>query len=317
MNDVVAVVQFLHPGNEHQARHDRNGGKTWNINKFPHERCYLVSYGAYVNSAATDDRSKEHGEICFWGEWEPEAQRVMLIPEPVYGEPRALYRPLYRSPCSFHIPRHNTDPFVFGERFLYTNCLQHKYYTATNTWRPTQLRCLARGSIILFGSCKNKHFWLDTVFVVAGHIDHDALTFHNIIEGGTVPDAFTDATLCPLYQQPRRHSSAYLPVLRDAADLRTFRLYYGATYDEPVDGMFSFFPCLPRGQGGEDGFTRPVIHPVGVLDRVIKPTMTQNYKTTQGLGTDERCDIWREVVRQVLEQECYLGVHASLPTKIP
>ena len=46
--------------------------------------------------------------------------------------------------------RQNTDPFVFGERFHYTGCLRH-------TRRgPTQLRYLAPGSLVLFGSCRDK-----------------------------------------------------------------------------------------------------------------------------------------------------------------
>ena len=60
----------------------------------------------------------------------------------------------------------NTDPFVFGESFLYTCCQQFKNN------RPTQLRYLAPGSVILFGSHRGGRFLLDTVFVTRRSRDH-------------------------------------------------------------------------------------------------------------------------------------------------
>ena len=57
----------------------------------------------------------------------------------------------------------------FGERFHYTGCLQH------TRLGPTQLRSLAPGSLVLFGSCRGKsRFAVDTVFVVSDHVDHSA-----------------------------------------------------------------------------------------------------------------------------------------------
>ena len=52
------------------------------------------------------------------------------------------------------------DPFVFGPQFHYTGCMQHR------EGRPTQLRHLRAGSVVLFGSCTGRSsFVLDTVFV--------------------------------------------------------------------------------------------------------------------------------------------------------
>lgn len=61
---------------------------------------------------------------------------------------------------------------MFGEQFHYTGCLQH------TSKGETQLRHLDPGSLILFGSCKDRaRFVLDTVFVVAarriGHSRQD------------------------------------------------------------------------------------------------------------------------------------------------
>ena len=60
---------------------------------------------------------------------------------------------------------HNTDPFIFGDRFLYSNCKQ-----ATST----RLRSLGRGSVIAFGSHTARRWVLDTVMVVAGSVDYCA-----------------------------------------------------------------------------------------------------------------------------------------------
>jgi hypothetical protein len=46
---------------------------------------------------------------------------------------------------------------------------------------------------------------------------------------------------------------------------RTLRLYYGATPDAPVEGMFSFVPCQ-RAEGAT-GFARPVIDLGDLLPR--------------------------------------------------
>jgi predicted nucleotidyltransferase len=66
----------------------------------------------------------------------------------------------------------NTDPFVFGGKFMYTLCQQYKKEKHTSTLTPTKLHSLEKGSVILFGSRLNHDFVLDTVFVVKCWKDH-------------------------------------------------------------------------------------------------------------------------------------------------
>jgi hypothetical protein len=94
----------------------------------------------------------------------------------VLDGPHHIFSPYYQRPASYHRLQ-NTDPFVFGERFLFTICQQH---TATG---PTQLRFLERGSVILFGSSVGRRFVLDTVFVVSRWIDHDHASYQQKLEG--------------------------------------------------------------------------------------------------------------------------------------
>jgi hypothetical protein len=111
----------------------------------------------------------KEAEIVFRGEWEPESKVLVPYADPVSDGPLYLYERFFMDHGN-DAWRQNTDPFVFGEQFHYTGCLQH-------TRRgPTQLRFLAPGSRVLFGSCREKsHFAVDTVFVAGEYVDHSAL----------------------------------------------------------------------------------------------------------------------------------------------
>jgi len=111
------------------------------------------------------DGKRHEGEIVFWGEWEPESRVLARYHSPNSAEPSFLYEPFFVR----HVDglwRQNTDPFVFGERFYYTGCLQH------TSRGPTQLRFLAPGSLVVFGSYLRGRFVVDTVFVVDDFVDH-------------------------------------------------------------------------------------------------------------------------------------------------
>lgn len=279
MEDRLCFVQFLHPGGEHEP--DAGRMKAWNTGN--HRRKFLKSRGRYLAGDALQD-----GEIVFWGEWEPESLAIAEITEPLPDGPRWIYEPYYVLPALYR-GLQNTDPFVFGERFHYTGCRQH------TKKGPTQLRHLARGSVILFGSCLHKsHFVVDTVFVIANHIDHSQRDFRDCLRGH-VSATYDAVTLAPWYENP------------DARD-RSHRLYDGATFEAPVEGMFSFFPCLPY-EGHPRGFARPIIRIQGVItDRL--------YRGKKLNPQDHASDVkrlWDEVVRQVTDQGLMLGIHASLP----
>ena len=76
------------------------------------------------------------------------------------GYPRFLHEPYWTAPPD--LPNlQNTDPYVFGERFRYSNCRQ-------NTKKgPLPTQRLATGSVIPFGSGLDGEFVLDTAMVVA------------------------------------------------------------------------------------------------------------------------------------------------------
>jgi hypothetical protein len=237
MDEKLCFVQFLHPGGEHKP--DDGSFKRWNTNE--HKRKFLVRPGRYVAGA-----NLLEGEIEFWGEWEPESRVVKAIADPIPHGPRFNNEPYYVLPESF-IGLQNTDPFFLGERFHYTGCQQRTKKGAT------QLRYLKRGSLILFGSCEDKSaFVLDTVFVVDHWIDHDRASHDRFLKGA-IPKEYMQVTISAWYQEPSDRNSC-----APAGQQETWRLYFGASYEEPLRGMYSFFPCRPY-DVRSNGFARPTI----------------------------------------------------------
>ncbi len=280
-------VQFMHPGREHGP--DAESAKRWNTNE--HRRKFLRIEGEYRVTAAAASAS---GPVVFWGEWEPES-RVAPISEPGQsGSPRWLHEPYYVPPSGYRRDEEvlqNTDPFVFGGPFLYTLCRQFR--STRGRWRPTFLRDLAPGSLVLFGSLLKKQFVLDTVFVVADSVLHTGADWPRAL-AGRISEEYADVTLRPMYEWGSTEDQ--------------FRLYFGATVEQPVGGMFSFVPCLPADEGIR-GFARPAIR----LEGLITSGLMMGAKATRDLSLAELRDTWQSVVEQVSKQGLALGVRLAMP----
>jgi hypothetical protein len=282
----VSIVQFPHPGREHVPLGSHMG---WNRDS--HARKFISCRGAYLG---------EHGEpvqddLVFWGEWEAQS-RVVRRWDRAPGLPTVLHEP-YWSPPSGEAEWQNTDPWVFGDHFLYSNCKQHTDNTPAR--RPSALQSLRRGSVILFGSGKGGHFVLDTVFVVAGVLGRfvpASDTSHLPID-----EAFDVCTVERLTGDgPHIAQSEYT-------------LIAGATVDDPVHGMFSFVPCRRR-DDRPMRFARPAIH----LPGIVNPASHQS--PSGGTPQDRRpiedvVAAWHTVVDQVSEADLALGVRFETPPR--
>ncbi len=160
IEEALCVVQFIHPGGEHGPDPETPWLKRWNTGN--HKRKFMRSSGRWLG----DDRPRD-GELLFWGEWEPPSE-VETLQQWSPGYPKYLHYPFLEARTAF-VNHQNTDPFVFGDQFLYTGCQQ---------WRgkprgyPVQLRFLLPGSVILFGSASAGRFLLDTALVVRDYFDH-------------------------------------------------------------------------------------------------------------------------------------------------
>lgn len=288
-DDALCFVQFMHPGGEH--RPDWGCFKAWN--RDDHKRKFLASPGRCVRH-----RKVNRTELVFWGEWEPESEVVCRIERPLPHYPRYVYRPFYVVPGSYK-GLQNTDPFVFGG-FFYGNCLQHR------KGKPTQLCFLERGSVIIFGSCVSGQFLLDTVFVVRDWIDYDCGSYQSRLRG-RVPRGYVEVVLNPLCLSGCGRDEGCPP---DKG--APYRLYRGVTYTDRdrFDGMFSFFPCMPRDERCK-GFKHPVIKIPGT----ITDNLHMGFRLNCNVDKSQICGLWRSVVHQVLKKDLWLGIEAQMPER--
>jgi hypothetical protein len=288
MREQLCFVQFIHPGLEH--RPDRDGAIGWNTSG--HKRKFMVAQGRAVRG-----REERKVDLAFWGEWEPPSDLEQEILDPVPHGPRWAWRPWYTAPERFPLPE-NTDPLVFGG-FFYSICRQ-------NTKRgPNQLRYLARGSVLLFGSHQAGSFVLDTVFVVERGEDYSP----GGLPADRAPRLVHEVVMQPLAWAEGASGSespgGCAPPIK-----ASFRFYNGATYDSPLDGMFSFFPCLPWGPGSR-GFARPAIRLPGIINPAAKQAGPHNPQEDISAVRKR----WESVREQVIGQGLWLGVYAEPPPR--
>jgi hypothetical protein len=256
----------------------------WNTGD--HARKFMETEATHMTGAEAG--TERRGRVVFWGEWEGPSLVVRKWPK--NGEqPRFLHQPFWEHP-TIAGSRQNTDPWVFGDYFRYSNCKQ-----LTDRRKPTAMQGLTPGSLVLFGSARGGGFVLDTVFVIGQRVG----TFVPA-QGNTLgeDEAFFCSTLDSL------NTSEEEKVRR-----ATFTLFRGATPSARTEGMFSFTPCLPA-DGDIPRFVRPAIELPGVLNRA-------SWQTPAGAKRprpqDEVTQIWHRVVAQVIEQDLALATRLELP----
>ena len=150
--------------------------------------------------------------------------------------------------------------------------------------------------MIAFGSGRkiagNRKWVLDTVLVVADSLTYSAPEARRVL-ADAAPEAFLTVTCGPLVDNEQA----------------SFRLYRGATPEDPVGGMFSFFPAMPA--HGDAGFSRPLIDLPG---EYFNPRSWQAPKGVRQQRTSEELrGLWESLVGQVRRAGLLLGTHAALP----
>lgn len=203
MDDKRCFVQFPHPGGEHRPDCGEHIG--WNLRyrngrANPHRRKFLEFPGEW-----TDSDGRCHSDTLWaWGEWEAESTRIQSFSRPTDDRhsPRRLWRPYWILQPN-HDGLHNTDPFIFGNRILYSNCGQ-------NAESKRALRHLARGSVMAFGSGKKRDgepFWvLDTILVVSDSCWYDPADPTQAL-AGKVSEGFLCVTGGPLKADGELHKN--------------------------------------------------------------------------------------------------------------
>lgn len=290
-------IQFPHPGDEHGA----HSGRNWNTTNRDHKRKFMQFQGEWTD----EDNNRHPGNLRAWGEWERESKLVGKFFHKNGGRhhPNYLWKP-YWIPRNTYRCLHNTDPFIFGNCFLYSNCGQ-------STESKKGLKQIGQGSVIAFGSGKQiegqRKWVLDTVLVVRDSFLYNPLNPREALEG-KVPDEFLEVTGGPLvaWAEEVREGSASDVC---APKSEWLRLYRGATADDPINEMFSFFPAILA--DGESTFARPVI---SLNDKYFN---SSNWQAPKGAGcylcVDTIRDLWGSLVAQVWKEGLVLGTRAAMP----
>jgi hypothetical protein len=247
-------------------------------NRRDHARKFLKANGSYTSGGQL-----RTGPFVFWGEWEPQS-RVIETFRKGDGQPRWLHEPYWQLPAHRRLLQ-NTDPLVFGDRFLYSNCRQQS---------NRKLRELAPGSLIVFGSKVDGEFVFDTVFVVG---DSSRLFTQESAQEIDCDDWVRAVVFDPLSRSPKRATEP-------------FRLYWGRTYDEAPRGPFSFVPCWPYAQG-RSAFPRPALR---LSRRRVTPNLTQGAKATSA-SQAEILELWDEILDHVARAGLSLGVRLDPPQR--
>ena len=272
-------VQFPHPGREHNPP---TREMAWNTGE--HRRKFLVAPGHWLDS----DQGTGKAELVFWGEWEPPS-RVERSWSASGRMPRALHRPYWAEPRGSGF-RQNTDPWVFGDRMIYSVC---KQTGGRPKRRPTSMQRLTRGSVICFGSTISGGFCVDTVFVVAS------------------AEPWVPADLAVLnLDQAFKTCTGRSVASREGDAHRSLTLYRGATADEPVEGMFSFVPAR-RADLDDPRFLRPPVE-----SKFINPASQQSPRGSKcALPMETLRGTWDGLREQILDAGLLLATWLKTPNR--
>ena len=121
----LRVIQFPHPGFQHTStrylgpKKQRTGVMEWKEEGTVHNRKYLVASGSVVDPTTLEYRVGV--QLGFWGEWEAPSRWTHAEGRVESYHPSVFHEPLLPA-ARLAGPHQNTDPLVFGDRFLYTNC---------------------------------------------------------------------------------------------------------------------------------------------------------------------------------------------------
>lgn len=284
------VVQFMHPGGEHilSLWEKKHSWKLWNTGG--HKRKFMKAIGSVIDN---EKIVKKDVPLYFWSEWEPDSvvnltgvSSPKYLHEPVLvlnrrGLPSVTIHGEECQPTNCTDDCLNTDPFVFGDNFLYSLCQQRN---KNNT--PTSLQKLQIGNLILFGSCKKRSngyvFMLDTVFVVADKRDYTAKTYKKNLNG-FIP----------------RHYDYIMGFKYRNNQTANYLCYQGANINNPIDGMYSFVPCKTS-DGADVYFDRIELKDsdfanLNLPHPVISNGLTQGFRKKRYTQNEVK-QIWNRIV---------------------
>lgn len=288
------IVQFLHTAVEATPNNINDTIIPWNNHK-DHRRKFIFSNGKYVT-----ENEELSSNLTFWGEWEAQS-KIDRLKNSKPHFPKFLNCP-YLDP---RVPNrtHNTDPYVFGQNFRYIVCKQG--YSEI-------LRKLDPFSLILFGSCIDKKFCLDTVFVVSVKIQK--YSNNNIEEIFNQKNQYYHASVNPLYDDTKYNEDIDKEDTCRIESNKEYSFYKGVNFQEKdkYKGIYSFVPCKIYNSDKESNFIfkQPIID----LD-IISDNQTQGINACNGrdFTQDEIIDYWHKIESQIKNANLLKGTFFETP----
>jgi hypothetical protein len=199
----------------------------------------------------------------------------------------------------------NTDPYVLGRCFMYSNChqVQHEF-----------MRNLSPGTVIVMGS-KNGVYRADTVLVIdkplATYSKNDYSELQELLKKGEISQTYWETTFVPLLGLNNPKAKRTCGNTNDE-HVPQFTLYKTVSYEEreSFNGMFSFFPCKPFEEG--NGFERVAVK----NEEYMNPNFGMGVKGNQVIKDEKEVyNLWNDIKNQVLndKQGLCLGVWVEEP----
>ena len=290
-------IQFPHPGPEHLPKPKDAKCIEWNQNTNEHKRKFMQVSGSWI----TKDNQEHSGDLWMWGEWEPQSKlldRNGKLEDDREDTPKYLWQPKLKQPLDNDYTKlHNTDPYVFGNEFVYSNCRRKES-------ESDPLKHLEKGTVIAYGSGKQiaeqRAFVIDTVFVVGDSFDCDSSDLGNPDNGDKrLSRAFIEAVGKPLASGSS-----------DGCGSDKVRIYFGATPSNTVNGVFSFFPATPA--SSKRWFPRLAIQSFD--EDYIRPSNWRGLKGASRVVCENKIkDLWSELRDRTIEAGLVLGTNAKEP----
>lgn len=292
------LIQFPHPGPEHQNIYRHKEGNYIRWNKGDHKRKFVKNFGKYIDE---DNKIKE-ADLTFWCEWEPQSKIIkeFSIIDDKNELPKYLQEPMWDSKERVQ----NTDPFVFGDNFYYAFCKQEDIKTK-------KLTELCKGDLILFGSRVNQKFRIDTVFLVKRYIEY---------EWSNYPEKLKDIIeKTPDYNEITLKAGSCNPKVISWK----LRFYEAVNYYERKSNndMYSFIPAKKYDKDAKKGFERPEIDFSKIkdynckneTDKLILNGTTMGARVVCIKDDDKIKEIWNTIRKQIKEKQLVEGIYTDIP----
>jgi len=195
--------------------------------------------------------------------------------------------------------KQNTDPYVFGDNFMYSCCKQVK------NRKPSKLQNLFPGDIIVYYSLRKNEIGfsclLDTVFVVEKVVGRYKRNDYKEIQN-KVSELYFQNVILPIHYGCGNSID----------DEGSYTLYKAATPSSPVNGMFSYFPCKEYSEKINCGFPRYEIKD-GHLTDAIQIKSQQGFAIKSTDDSDSQYNLWLSLTQNILNSGYNLGTHVPEP----